>query len=221
MRLTVGPLPAGVYWRRRALVFVGLAMVVLVVSYACGGPDIAGAGAGESPGASATGGSKAPSATQTLLTPVIPTLTTAQPTAFSLPNTGATGPCADSELDLTATAASGVVQGGQPVNVTIRIKNTSGRTCSRDVGADMQELRLMDKEIVIWSSDDCNARKGSDVRSLAAGKEVSFTSTWSGNRSRTGDGTPTCTAPAPQPGPYQLVARLDRKLSTPFDLRIA
>jgi hypothetical protein len=124
-------------------------------------------------------------------------------------------------MDITVTAASAVVQGGQPVDVTIRIKNTSGRTCGRDVGADMQELRLMDKDIVIWSSDDCNARKGTDPRSFAPGKEVSFTLTWAGNRSRTGVGAVNCSAPAPQPASYQLVARLDRKLSTPVDLRIS
>jgi hypothetical protein len=221
MRLTVGSLPAGVYWRRRAMVFVGLAMVVLVVSYACGGPDVSRAGAGSSPSSSPPPSSTGtPSSSPTVLTPVITSPTTPQPTAFSLPLTGATGPCTDSELDLVAAAASGVVQGGQPVDVTIRIKNVSGRTCSRDVGADMQELRLMDKEIVVWSSDDCNPRKGSDVRSFSPGKEVSFTLTWSGKRSHSGDGSVNCSAPAPQPATYQLIARLDRKTSTPFELRL-
>ena len=42
MRLTVGPLPAAVYWRRRAVVLVGLAILVLIVSYACGGPASSG-----------------------------------------------------------------------------------------------------------------------------------------------------------------------------------
>jgi hypothetical protein len=225
MRLTVGSLPAGVYWRRRALVFVGLAMVVLVISYACGGPDVSKAGAQDSthstPSASA-GSSQhgGPSPTPTIQTPFVPTQTTPQPTAFSLPLPGATGPCTDAEIDLTATAAAAVVQGGHSVDVTIRIRNTSSRTCGRDVGADMQELRLMDKDIVIWSSDDCNARHGADVRSLAPGKEVSFTLNWAGSRSRTGAGAVNCGAPAPQPAPYQLIARLDRKLSTPFDLRV-
>lgn len=220
MRLTVGPLSASVYWRRRALVFVGLAMVVLVVSYACGGPDVSKAGAGSTPTSSAPTATS-PSPKPSVLTPVLPSPTTPQPTAFSLPLTGATGPCTDSELELVASAASGVVQGGQPVEVTIRIKNVSTRTCSRDVGADMQELRLMDKEIVVWSSDDCNPRKGSDVRSLAPSKEATFTLSWSGNRSRTGSDAVNCSAPAPQPATYQLVARLDRKLSLPFELRLS
>lgn len=205
------------------MVFVGLAMVVLVVSYACGGPDVnAGAGAAATTPPSNSAG---PSTSPTILTPVVssptaPTPTTPTPTAFSLPLPGATGPCTDSELDVVTGAASKAVQGGQPVEVTIRIKNVSSRTCSRDVGADMQELQLLDKEIVLWSSDDCNARKGSDVRSFSPGKEFSFTLTWAGTRSRTGAGAVNCAAPAPQPATYQLIARLDRKLSAPFELRI-
>jgi hypothetical protein len=220
MRLTVGPLPAGVYWRRRALVFVGLAMVVLVVSYAFGGPDVSNAGAGGAASQSVPASGPASSAVPTVQTPVLPSATTPQPTAFSLPNTGATGPCTDAEMDVAVSAAASQVKHGQPVDVTIRIKNVSGRTCARDVGADMQELRLMDHDIVVWSSDDCNARRGNDVRSFGPGKEVSFTLTWSGNRSRTGANAVICSAPAPDPATYQLVARLDLKLSTPFDLRL-
>jgi hypothetical protein len=221
MRLTVGPLSAGVYWRRRALVFVGFAMVVLVVSYACGGPDVSKAGVQETASASPRnpmmGG---PDLTPTIQTPVLPTPTSPQPTAFSLPNTGATGPCTDSEIDVSATAASAQVQRGQPVDVTIRIKNLSTRTCSRDVGADMQELRLMEADILVWSSDDCNPRKGNDLRSFAPSKETSFTLNWGGNRSRTGAGAVNCAAPPPDPRAYQLVARLDQKLSRPFELRV-
>jgi hypothetical protein len=217
MRLTVGPLQAAVYWRRRAVVLMGLAMVVLVVSYACGGPDVSNAvGDRASPTAGASTTTAAATPTATARPTPTPT-----PTAFTLPNTGATGPCGDGELDVTATAASGQVPRGQAVDVTIKIKNVSGRTCSRDVGADMQELSLLDGTIVVWSSDDCNPRKGSDLRSFGPAKEISFTLTWAGQRSRTGTGTINCAAPAPEAAVYQLVARLDRKLSAPFSLRIA
>jgi hypothetical protein len=217
MRLTVGPLPAGVYWRRRAVVFVGVAMVVLVVSYACGGPDVSKAGSAPTAPATSTAPVQHPSTVQT---PAASKTTPPTPTAFSLPLAGATGPCTDGELSLVATAANTVVRAGTPVDVTIRIKNVSSRTCSRDVGADMQELRLMDKDIVVWSSDDCSPRTGSDVRSIGPDKELSFTLSWAGSRSRTGAGAVNCSAPSPQPATYQLVARLDRKLSDPFDLRI-
>jgi hypothetical protein len=218
MRLIVGPLPAAVYWRRRAVVLVGLAMVVLIVSYACGGPDTV-EGAGPTP----TTASTQPSATQSVLHPVIAT-TTASPkqSDFVLPAPVTTGPCTDAEMDLTASAASTEVLSGHSLDVTIQIQNLSHRTCSRDIGADMQELRLEDATTTIWSTDDCDPNSGHDVRSFAPGRKISFTLTWHGRRSRTGAGAITCSAsaPAPEPAVYQLVARLDQKLSSPFALRI-
>jgi hypothetical protein len=107
------------------------------------------------------------------------------------------------------------------VDVTIRIKNISSRTCTRDVGADVQELRLLDQERIIWSSDDCDPNTGHDERSFGPGEEVSFTRRWNGTRSRTGDGTVNCSAEAPDnAATYQLVARLDQKVSAPFVLRV-
>ncbi len=218
MRLTVGTLPAAVYWRRRAVVFIGLAMIVLVVSYACGGPNesIAGDTAADPTGSPSTS-QAAPNPTTTPPSVVTPS---PQQSAFSLPIVGATGPCTDAEIEVTATAGAALVQRGQPVDVSIKIKNVSTRACSRDLGADVQELRLVDREIVVWSSDDCNPRKGSDVRAFTAGKEYAFTLTWAGPRSRTGAGAVPCAAPAPEPAVYQLIARLAGKLSPAFSLRI-
>jgi hypothetical protein len=220
MRLTVGPLPAAVYWRRRAVVLLGLAMVVLVISYSCGGNQGPVAGAQTQPTRTATP-TLTPTPTPSLLHP---TTTTPRPSqsAFTLPVGGATGPCTDAEMQVTAKASTSTVQRGQAVDVTISIKNASRRTCGRDIGADMQELRLMDGDTIIWSSDDCNANKGSNVHSFAPGKQVSYTLTWNGHRSRTGAGSKVCvaTAPTPDPAVYQLIARLDAKLSAPFALRV-
>jgi hypothetical protein len=219
MRLTVGPLPAAVYWRRRATVLVGLAMVVLVLSYACGGPG--GRTANADPNTSGSTGPSKATTSATLLRPVVATATVG-PTAFTLPTTGVTGPCTDPEMLVTAMAGSAHVQRLQLVDVTIKIKNTSARACSRDIGADVQELRLVQGTSIIWSSDDCNANTGHDPRSFAPGMQVAFTLKWNGKVSRTGTGTPTCStaAPAPPPGVYQLIARLGQKLSNPFAIRV-
>jgi hypothetical protein len=220
MRLTVGPLPANVYWRRRAVVLVGLAMIVLVVSYACGGPD-PNADAGVTAGAS---NSESASPGTTLLRPEVPSTTTStpSPSPFTLPVPATTGPCTDAELDVTATAAAPEVQRGQTLDVTIRIKNISARTCSRDIGADMQELRLNDPAAkkIVWSSDDCNPNHGVDERSFAPDQEETFTLTWQGKASRGGDDSAVCDAPPPTAQSYELVARLDQKYSVPFALRI-
>jgi hypothetical protein len=217
MRLTVGPLPAAVYWRRRAVVLVGLAMIVLVISYACGGPS---SGAGTTATQPSGSAGPTPTPTTTLLRPEVPSPTVASPSAFTLPVAAQTGPCTDAEMEVTATAAAPEVQRGQPLAVTIKIKNVSTRTCTRDIGADVQELRLNDAATTIWSSDDCGANHGHDERSFDAGTEAVFTLTWMGRRSRGGDGTVVCEAPAPDAATYQLVARLDQKLSTPFEIRV-
>jgi hypothetical protein len=216
MRLTVGPLPAAVYWRRRAVVLLAFAMVVLVISYAWGGADSSTASTQPTHSPSHTG---TPSATATLLHPTSQSPKPTQ-TAFTLPTTGVTGGCTDAEMRVTAAAAAATVQRGQPVAVTIKIKNISNRTCVRDIGADVQELRLVDGDIIIWSSDDCSPNKGHDNRSFTAGKEVSFTITWNGRRSRTGTGAVNCAGAAPDGAVYQLVARLDSVLSSPYALRV-
>lgn len=51
MRLTVGPLPAAVYWRRRAVLATALALVIILFAVMCSGPDASTplGGAGHSP----------------------------------------------------------------------------------------------------------------------------------------------------------------------------
>jgi hypothetical protein len=222
MRLTVGPHPAAVYWRRRAVVLVGLAIVTLIVVYACSGTSSSGA---EGPHATAT----PTTPTTTILHPFIatplPTTTppTPTPTPYTLPLPVASGPCTDDEIGLTASADPASAPQGTPVSFTITIKNISTRSCARDIGAEPQTLLLLDATgtTTIWSSDDCNNNHSSDVETLAPGATRSFTLTWNGNRSRSGSGQQTCTDATPvDPGNYELVARLDKKMSAPFILHL-
>lgn len=231
MRLTVGPLPPAVYWRRRAVVLAALSIVVLVMFYACGGarapagPQLTSARESSQP---APGKSTMPS----VLTPVSgkPPVTlaptSAAPTAFTLPTTGPTsltrsGPCGDDEITVTASASASKVAAGKPIDFTIKIQNAGSRSCSRDIGADAQELRLLDAQTIIWSSDDCAARHGSDVHRFRPGDAVTFTLTWNGRRSRTGTGAVNCASPpVPAIAAYALLGRLDTSMSAPFALRI-
>lgn len=218
MRLTVGPLPAAVYWRRRAVVLVGLVLVIIAFSYAFSAVTAPSAGAGSAtPTASA---SLSPSAT--VLRPIIGASPTPSATAFTLPSTGETGLCTDEEMQVTASAASPQVPFGTAVSLTIRFRNVSGRTCERDIGADVQELRVLSGETLVWSSDDCSPNHGHNVSTFAANQEAKFTLTWAGRVSRSGTGAVTCSAaaPAPQPGVYQVVGRLADKVSEPFTLRL-
>jgi hypothetical protein len=238
MRLTVGPLPPAVYWRRRAVVLGALLIVVLALFYTFGGTPKAPAGK-QTTMDSTSPAAATPDTTPTVLTPIITDNKPHQdpdddapPTAFTLPTNGpasptaaaqapASGPCADAEILVTASPASSKVPAGKPVDLTIKFRNVGKRSCNRDIGADAQELRLIDGEKVIWSSDDCNARHGSDVRKFAPDDTVAFTLTWNGRRSRSGTGATNCTtAPVPAIGTYALIGRLEGATSPPVALRL-
>jgi hypothetical protein len=215
MRLTIGPHPAAVYWRGRAVVLVGLAIVVLIVTYACSGSSPSGADGGH-PAASVTSTLQHPTSGQPTTPSPTPT-----PTPFTLPQSTASGPCGDAELNLTAGANPASPKLGEPVMLTLVIENASNRTCARDIGAEPQELMLLDGETVIWSSDDCSTNHSSDIQSFNAGQSRTFSLTWSGRRSRSGVNQKTCTdGTAPLPGEYQLVARLGTKKSAPFAVHL-
>jgi hypothetical protein len=230
MRLTVGPLPAAVYWRRRLLVLGVLLIIALGIVYAfTGGP---GAGNRADPGpthtpttpASATG-TPTPTATPTP-TPTPFTLPADEPTGAPTSAAGgdATGPCADGEIELTAAASPPTLTTGQTATFTLVIKNISNRTCTRDIGSMPQELQLLLDGVIAWSSDDCPS--GSPYpfdQEFVPGFERSFAIPWSGYRSRTGTGEPVCEQSAqtkPGAATYDLVARLGTKLSAPVQVVI-
>jgi hypothetical protein len=225
MRLTVGPLPAAVYWRRRLLVLGVLALIVVGIIYACTGgtdtdqqinPDLA--NQTETPEATTPTPEPSPSPTPS------PT-----PTAFTLPVAAATGPCTDEEIELTASAAQPTLVVGQGTTFTLTIKNISNRSCVRDIGSIPQELQLRRADgTIAWSSDDCRdeAVYGPDYNyetTLAPGEEKRFDIYWNGYRSRTGTDAVVC-VPSDNAKPHiethTLVARLGTKLSEPVPVSI-
>lgn len=231
MRLTVGPLPPAVYWRRRAAVLGVVLLFLIVVIYSCSGqddPDRRAAGnASASPSAE-------PSATATVLTPESgappfdessdpvepadqPALDEPQPAQEPAPP--ADGTCSDQEIRVTPVPSQTTFKRGTTVQLKLRIRNVSDRTCSRDVGADLQELYITQGARKIWSSDVCGTAKGSDVRSFPPSIEHEYQVAWNGRESSRCD-SGVATGPYPEPGEYQLFARLGTRLSTPVKLTI-
>src|SRR3954454_8668293 len=148
MRLTVGSLPASVYWRRRALVLGVLLLAVIVLWTSCSGP--AKSDASKTTAVSTTNSpSPEPSAAATILTPTIGGTTTSSPTQFTPPPTAdpagsnaAVTTCADTDLLLTAQPETALAPNGAYIKFFLKIKNTSGRPCTRNLGADHQDLYL-------------------------------------------------------------------------------
>jgi hypothetical protein len=229
MRLTVGPLPAAVYWRRRLLVLGVLLLIVVGIIYACTRgsygeeqltPDPA------SQTSTATSPTTPPTASPSPTSSPTPSPT---PTAFTLPVAAPTGPCTDNEIELTAGASQTTLYVGQSATFTLTIKNASARSCVRDIGSIPQELQLRRSDgTIVWSSDDCRDEKryGPDYNfneTLAPGSVKHFDIYWNGYRSRTGTDTKVC-VPSDQAKPdadtYTLVARLDTKFSQPVTVVI-
>lgn len=236
MNLTVGPLPPAVYWRRRALVLgVVLLLVILLVSM-CGGT---GGASKDHKGLAGSSTTSSPTPGDSSQPPILggPGSATGTPGgsggsggtgANSAPSGsgGATPPagasvdpsmCTDAEILLTPSIEE-VVAGNYPYQMTLKIRNTSTRTCKRDVGAGPQELHITDSAgHVVWSSDYCqDGAGGSDVRTFGPNIETPFKLVWDGN----GDGPGCAKGARLAPGSYQLVAKLGTKVSAPVGFTV-
>ncbi|RKN38843.1 hypothetical protein [Micromonospora endolithica] len=234
MRLTVGPLPPAVYWRRRAVVLGAGLLFLIVLLYSCTGSDRKPGTTGDAqptPGATTSG-----AAPETSGTPLSPQTGTPAPegSAGAAPSDGPAptdaapppvvpavddGTCTDTEITVTAAALSSSVVRGATVELQLKIRNRSERTCSRDVGAEVQELFIKSGAETIWSSDTCGTGKGSDVQSFTPGFERSYQLGWNGRDStRCADGV--AAGPNPPAGTYQVFARVGTKLSEPARLTV-
>ncbi|GAA2353203.1 hypothetical protein Cme02nite_27310 [Catellatospora methionotrophica] len=235
MRLIVGPLPAAVYWRRRAMVLGALLVAVLMITLAVRGTGSGGAqqpsangmstGAGVSPVSAQPAPTAAASPSDGIITPVseLPPSPSAD-VAGEGEGDGETDPnaCTDSEIKVTAKPAQATLKRGADLLITLLIKNTSNRTCTRDVGADLQELRILKGTEKVWSSDDCGGPRGHEVRSFPPAHERSYTVVWNGHASsaceksikRVPDG------PVPAAGEYRLYARVGTAISGSVTLKL-
>jgi len=237
MRLTVGPLPPAVYWRRRAVVLGAGLLFLIVLLYSCTGSDRNAKKASDAqplPGATSSGAEPGP--TGSVLTPqtgapspgpsVDPgagepsgglVTTDSPPAAPGVPVDD--GTCTDAEITVTPVAQPASVVRGAVVDLQLKIKNRSERTCSRDVGADEQELYIKSGAEKIWSSDTCGTGKGSDPQSFTPGFERSYQVGWNGrDSSRCADGV--AAGPNPPAGTYQVFARVGTKHSEPVKLTV-
>jgi len=213
----VGPLRAGVYWRRRLVV---LSALIAVLGGAGWGGWIlwTGRDACLSPAGATTDSTRVPQLDRvvpslaSVRTPTPPTSTVAAEASAPATPAGpeAGGPCTDDMLALAVRAPASVAVGRGPTFELV-VANTSAVPCSRALDKGLQELVLLDgRGRRVWGSNDCFPEASSDTRTLAPGEEVAFPIVWGGLTSE-----PTCTAArtAPPPGNYVLRGRLDTKVS--------
>ncbi len=225
----VGPLPASVYWRRRALA-AAVVLLVLVIGWAAlpgGGsdrPDTAAAVGSPTPeggtpaslaatppagGGSGGGGGSGAGAEPATVTP-----TPSPPPAKPVPPK----PCADTALQLRVLPERPAYEVGQQPVLDLVVRNVSTVPCVRDLGAAHQEVLLYDRtNRRLWSSNDCYPGGTRDPQVLGPGDSASFSVTWSGLSSQ-----PKCAGERIRVGPggYTLLGRLGTLVSKRSAIRL-
>ncbi|MFI1996532.1 adhesin [Actinoplanes sp. NPDC020271] len=128
--------------------------------------------------------------------------------------------CTDAEISVIPVPATATVKKGASLAITLQIKNIGSRACTRDVGADPQELYIEQGAQKYWSSDKCSTATGSDVQTFKPGEQRAYNITWNGHQSTTCNGS-AASGPAPNAGQYELRGRLDTIKSDPVVLTIS
>lgn len=229
MKLTVGPLPPAVYWRRRAAVAGGLLALILLLVYACSG-----SGSDANPGSDGTKKTPTPGVTYPSEEPEGPADGSSPDSTSDSggspggesggSSNGGSAPdeqapqCEDSALSVAAKPVRKKTPVGARLKITLVFTNISDAPCKRDIGADEQEVRLEQDDKRLWSSDDCRPQRGSQVEVLRPNQPVErFWVTWDGRTS-----APKCEGDRKVvgEGTYQIVARLGGVKSTPVTLKV-
>lgn len=193
-----GPLPPGVYWRRRGLTLLGVVLLVFLASRSCGSDGTPRAGVSQSPAPSFT-----PSATKTAAPP--------KRTPSKSPTPTATGPCKKADLVLNARADADTYPAGRRPVLVIGIRNGGATPCTYDVGQANREILVTSGNDRVWSSDDCTQEGGAQVVTLPPNaKPMEFSVTWSRQRSR-----PDCAGERREAavGTYRVVGRFGDQTS--------
>jgi hypothetical protein len=211
-----------------------LLLVVIVFYASCGRSGSADDPKKTASSPSPTASSPEPEPTETLLTPepggqpenppggTTDTTVDVAPTGVAPPPQAPVveGPCTDEEMAIVPIPAKNPIARKTQVDIRLKIENSGTRSCSRDVGADLQELRIVRGAETIWSSDHCGPSRGSDVRTFRPGTVREYGVTWNGKSSaKCSSGVPT--GVVPPAGQYQLIARLGTKHSTPVVLTVS
>jgi hypothetical protein len=192
----VGPLPASVYWKRRALVL----MVVLPILWAliawlipddepdAGVPVTVTTTEASTPAVSpsrrAEPEAKPKPVTSTKAASKKPSAKPAKPKKPLPP--GQHAPCQAPAISVAVGAK--VQAAGKPLAIKVTYANESGATCQVAISPATLRLTVISGADRIWDTDDCKKLIPSAPLTLEKGKLRTITIGWSGRRS--GDGCP-------------------------------
>lgn len=234
-----GPLPPSVYWRRRVIAAGASVFAVVLLAWLIGGlvgsdDETPVRGTAGSSHLAASSSRPAPPSTS----PSTPPSTTpsgapassgapaaapasGQPTPTEQqPPPGPPQPCQDNvtKVDVQSDAPSYGV-GQQPL-LTLVVTNVGQVPCTRDVSRQLRELLVTsaDGATQLWSSNDCYAPPGADVRLMEPGAALTFSLNWAGRTSAPGCPEERTTVLA---GSYRVVGKLGPLVGAWIPLTIA
>ncbi|MGV0835605.1 hypothetical protein [Mycolicibacterium thermoresistibile] len=230
-----GPLPAQIYWRRRALalgivvVVIGIVAAVIAVVMSGGSDTDTDAASAEQPAATEeaeAGPAPLPGADPEVKTPIQPPPQEAPPPTPT-PTAAVTPPpvlqegddCPDSALAVKGiTSQPEYVVGDQP-KFTMVVTNIGLVACKRDVGAAVLAAYVYSLDNTrLWSNLDCAPSNETLVKTFTPGEQVTTEVTWTGMGS-----APNCPLPR-EPigaGTYNLVVQLGNLRSSPVPFMLS
>jgi hypothetical protein len=168
----VGPQPPSVYWRRRAVLALGLIAVVVIIVLIVVRP---GSGSAE-PGAAAT--TSAPPAdaapSEPAATETAPAAdATADPADTSTEGASDAPACSTRDIELEPVTDKTNYAATELPEISMSITNSGHADCSIDLGSAQQTLVVSSGEEQYWSSKDCQVNGTNQVVTLTAGQTLS------------------------------------------------
>jgi hypothetical protein len=221
-----GPLPAQIYWRRRALA-LGIAVVVIGVVAAVIFLVTANAGADtKSAVKPAANPAAAPQSQPEVKTPITPVVQPPVPPTATAPSAVTPPPvlkegddCPDSTLAIKGLTSEPRYNLGDQPKFTMVVTNIGLVSCQRDVGAAVLAAYVYSLDTNrLWSNLDCAPSNETLVKTFKPGEQVTTEVTWTGMGS-----APQCPLPRQPigPGTYNLVVQLGNLRSAPVPFMIA
>lgn len=192
----VGPKPATVYWRRRAIFAVLLLLTLYVISRSVfGGSDSSGAPIASPSKSSAVAKSQSASPTtkpSVSATPevsdspneevIVDPITQQSPSPIAT-KTQPPGTCTDDEVSVKVSIKKRVVKVGAGLDINMSVKNITDHPCKRDVGSGANEITVISGPALVWSTDHCGAGTESNYIDLVPGQTWSVHVLWNGKLS--------------------------------------
>jgi hypothetical protein len=214
-----GPLPPSVYRRRRALAVGASATALLLAVWLVGALTGHGDPTPVTPQAAAPSSpppqqDSPPTASSSSTTPPPPPPEPPKPT----PPPGPPAPCEDAQVNVVAEVGKPAYPVGEAVGMNIVVSNAGPFPCTKEIGRHVRELVVTsaDGTARLWSSNDCFATEGSEVRVMQPGELFTYGLRWLGSTSEPGCAKHTRLGP----GDYLLTARVAGKASIPVVFRL-